>query len=46
MQENEEFAIDEEENTITILNRYVDESEIDLDKSKIKGYPSRYLQPA
>ena len=30
-------AISEEENTITILNRYVDESEIDLDKSKIKG---------
>ena len=37
LQENEEFAISEEENTITILNRYVDESEIDLDKSKIKG---------
>lgn len=36
LQENEEFAISEEENTITILNRYVDESEIDLDKSKIK----------
>ena len=37
LQENEQFAISEEENTITILNRYVDESEIDLDKSKIKG---------
>ena len=37
LQENEEFDINEEENTITILNRYVDESEIDLDKSKIKG---------
>jgi DNA repair exonuclease SbcCD nuclease subunit len=37
IQENENFAIDEEENTISILNRYIDESECDFDKNKIKG---------
>ncbi len=37
IQENENFAIDEEENTISILNRYIDESEFDFDKSIIKG---------
>ena len=37
IQENENFVIDEEENTISILNRYIDESECDFDKSKIKG---------
>ena len=35
--ENENFVIDEEENTISILNRYIDESECDFDKSTIKG---------
>jgi DNA repair exonuclease SbcCD nuclease subunit len=37
IQENEEFEVDETENTITILNRYIDESEIDCDKTIIKG---------
>ncbi len=37
IQENENFVIDEEENTISILNRYIDESECDFDKNKIKG---------
>ena len=37
IQENENFVIDEEENTISILNRYIDESECDFDKSTIKG---------
>ena len=37
IQENENFAIDEEENTISILNRYIDESECDFDKNMIKG---------
>ena len=37
IQENENFVIDEEENTISILNRYIDESEYDFDKSTIKG---------
>jgi DNA repair exonuclease SbcCD nuclease subunit len=35
--ENENFVIDEEENTISILNRYIDESECDFDKNMIKG---------
>ena len=37
IQENENFVIDEEENTISILNRYIDESECDFDKNTIKG---------
>ena len=37
IQESEEFDIDEEENTLSILNRYIDESEFDLDKNIIKG---------
>jgi hypothetical protein len=35
--ESEDFVVDEEENTISILNRYIDESEFDLDKNIIKG---------
>ena len=35
--QEEEFEIDETENTISILNRYIDESEIDCDKTIIKG---------
>ena len=35
--ENEEFEVDETENTITILNRYIDEAEVDCDKTIIKG---------
>ena len=37
IQENEEFDIGEDENTITILNRYIDESEFNFDKSTIKS---------
>ena len=37
IQESENFEIDEEENTLSILNRYIDESEFELDKSIIKG---------
>ena len=37
IQESEDFDVDEEENTISILNRYIDESEFDLDKNIIKG---------
>jgi predicted phosphodiesterase len=37
IQESEDFVIDEEENTISILNRYIDESEFNLDKNIIKG---------
>jgi len=37
IQESEEFEIDEEENTLSILNRYIDESDFNLDKNLIKG---------
>ena len=37
IQENEEFIVNEEENTISILNRYIDESEFEFDKTIIKG---------
>jgi len=37
IQENEEFDVEETENTISILNRYIDESEMDCDKSIVKG---------
>ena len=35
--ESEEFEVDDDENTISILNRYIDESEFELDKNIIKG---------
>ena len=35
--ENEDFEIDEEENTISILNRYIEEAEVDFDKNIIKN---------
>jgi hypothetical protein len=35
--EGEDFTVEETENTLSILNRYVDESEINYDKSIIKG---------
>ena len=34
---NEDFEVEETENTISILNRYIDGSEIECDKSIIKG---------
>ena len=37
MQEGEEFEVEETENTIGILNRYIDESEFEGDKTIIKG---------
>ena len=37
IQENEDFEIDEEENTMSILNRYIDEAEFEFDKNIIKG---------
>ena len=36
IQETGDFEIYEEENTLSILNRYIDESEFDLDKNIIK----------
>ena len=37
IQESEEFEIDETENTLSILNRYIEESEFEFDKGIIKG---------
>ena len=37
IQENEDFEVSEEENTLTILNRYIDESETEIDKNIIKN---------
>jgi hypothetical protein len=36
IQETEDFQVDDDENTITILNRYIDEAEIEFDKNRIK----------
>ena len=33
--EGEEFEADESEDTISLLNRYIQESEVDLDKSVV-----------
>ena len=37
VQESENFEITEEESTMSILNRYIDESEFEIDKNIIKG---------
>ena len=37
IKESEEFEISEDENTLSILNRYIDESEFELDKNTING---------
>ena len=37
IQENEDFEIGEEENTLSILSRYIDESETQYDKNIIKN---------
>ena len=34
--ESEDFEVDEEENTISILNRYIEESDLELDKGVVK----------
>ena len=36
IQESEDFEVSEDENTLSILNRYIDESEFDLNKNIIK----------
>tara|TARA_A100000164_G_scaffold53708_1_gene42274 strand:- start:1249 stop:2283 length:1035 start_codon:yes stop_codon:yes gene_type:complete len=36
IQENQNFEIDEDENTLSILNRYIDESEFEFSKTFIK----------
>ncbi len=37
IQESQEFQIEEDENTLSILNRYIDESEIQLDRKTVKS---------
>ena len=34
---DEDFEVEESENTISILNRYIDEAEMECDKSIVKG---------
>lgn len=46
VQENEEFEAFETEDTLSILNRYIEESEIDLDKSKIQSIMRQTYQEA
>lgn len=46
VQENEEFEAFESEDTLSILNRYVCESEIDLDKSRISNLISEIYKEA
>lgn len=44
--ENDEFTVEETENTLSILNRYIDESEIEFDKSIIKNLLQELYQQA
>ena len=46
LQENEEFEAFESEDTLSILNRYVEESEIDLQKSTIQDLIKEVYQEA
>jgi hypothetical protein len=46
IQENEEFEAFESEDTLSILNRYVEESKIDLDKSIVQNLISEVYQEA
>jgi predicted nucleotidyltransferase len=36
LEENEDFEAFESEDTLSILNRYIEESELNLDKSRIQ----------
>ena len=44
--DNEDFEAFESENTLSILNRYVEESDIDLEKSRIQNMISDVYQEA
>ena len=46
MQDVEDFEAFESEDTLSILNRYVQESEIDLDKSRIQKHIQDTYQKA
>ena len=36
IQESEDFQVDEDENTLSVLHRYIDDSEFNCDKNIIK----------
>ena len=44
--DNEDFEAFESENTLSILNRYIEESDIDLEKSRIQTMISDVYQEA
>ncbi len=46
IQESEDFKVDEDENTLSVLNRYIDDSEFDFDKSIIKNILQDLYQQA
>ena len=46
LQESEDFEAFESENTLSILNRYVEESEINLDKSRVQEMLQSVYQEA
>ena len=46
IQESEDFKVDEDENTLSILNRYIDDSEFNFDKSVIKNILQDLYQQA
>ena len=46
LQENEDFEAFESEDTLSILNRYVEESEINLEKSRIQEMIQNVYQEA
>ncbi len=46
IQESEDFKVDEDENTLALLNRYIDDSEFNFDKSIIKNILQDLYQQA
>tara|TARA_R100001463_G_scaffold73067_1_gene126925 strand:+ start:92 stop:511 length:420 start_codon:yes stop_codon:yes gene_type:complete len=46
LQDPEEFEVFESEDTISILNRYIEEAEVQLDKSRIQGIMRKTYQEA
>ena len=46
IQESEDFKVDEDENTLSILNRYIDDSEFNFDKIVIKNILQDLYQQA
>lgn len=44
IEESEEFSLNDSEDTLTILNRYVEESEINLDKNRIQNMLRKLYQ--